>query len=678
MYTEISKSTETMETSTEPASHSKARRVVIIEDDPAVAGLERTILERAGYEVEVYDSGQEGLNRVQRGGLDAVLLDNMLPDLTGADIVRQLGKKLQETPVVFITGTGDEFLATEMMKQGVADYLVKGVPNFVPLLTATVKSALARFDLMARNRALQEQVAKSEALFRTTFHSLPDPALIWEQNEDGRVVLAQINAAAKDADAAHANPVGMEAGAYFASAPEIGEVLGEVIRTGESFSGQRHLVLFGSEPRWYDLACVRFSPSGALMLVRDVTEHRLMDEALENAKIRLEQHVAERTAQLAESEEKYRSVVENASDGIAMIQDGVVRFVNRRLAEIAGKTVEELQGAKIEDLSCGEDCKGFQKQVKQCLEGAQERARGTFVFRSPAGGRVETECIISCIRFGESKAALAMFRDVTERNRIEAQLRQSQKLEAIGTLAAGIAHEINTPMQFIGDNLTFLKDATAELMSRVDTLQAAKGDQSGSDADWEYLRAEIPKAISQSLDGTKRVTDIVGALKAFAHPGSKDKSAVDLNKAVQSTATVSRNEWKYAAELEFDLDPSLPPVTCHIGDLNQVILNLIVNAAHTIADKLGPSPAQKGKIILRTRREGDQVVIQVADTGMGIPEGIRDKVFDPFFTTKGVGKGTGQGLAIAYDVVVNKHGGTISFETEEGVGTTFTVRLPIT
>jgi signal transduction histidine kinase len=190
-----------------------------------------------------------------------------------------------------------------------------------------------------------------------------------------------------------------------------------------------------------------------------------------------------------------------------------------------------------------------------------------------------------------------------------------------------------------------------------------------------YLDEEIPKALTQALEGVTRVATIVRAMKDFAHTGGSNKTPVDLNRALESTLTVARNELKYVADVETDFG-SLPLVECHAGEVNQVFLNLLVNAAHAIGDVVHESEA-RGTIRIRTRCEGDAVVIEIADTGTGIPEAVRAKIFDPFFTTKEVGRGTGQGLAIARSIVVEKHGGALTFETEAGRGTTFFIRLPI-
>jgi PAS domain S-box-containing protein len=284
-----------------------------------------------------------------------------------------------------------------------------------------------------------------------------------------------------------------------------------------------------------------------------------------------------------------------------------------------------------------------------------------------------------------------MCEDITERNQLKEQLLQAQKLESVGHLAAGIAHEINTPTQYIGDNVRFMKDAfedMKELLAHYERLLllAKSGtltheavqeiEEAVKRVDACYLLDEIPKAVDQTLDGIARVSTIVSAMKEFSHPGTKEKIPVDLNHAIASTITVARNEWKYVADLETVFDPALPPILCLPGELNQVILNLIVNAAHAIANVIPDGGSGKGKIMVQTVSLPEWAEIRIQDTGSGIPEGIRTRIFDPFFTTKEIGKGTGQGLAIARSVIVDKHAGTIHFETETGKGTTFIIRLP--
>jgi signal transduction histidine kinase len=253
------------------------------------------------------------------------------------------------------------------------------------------------------------------------------------------------------------------------------------------------------------------------------------------------------------------------------------------------------------------------------------------------------------------------------RRLIEAELVHAQKLESVGRLAAGIAHEINTPVQFVNDSLHFVREA-------VDDLFVLVAHPTTVEIDLPYLTEEVPKALARAHDGLGRVALIVRSMRQFAHPGG-ELQAIDLNDAIAATLVVARNEYKYVADLETEFG-ALPPVECLPGELNQVVLNIVVNAAHAIAEVVGTSGA-RGTLHVATRRVGDDVVIAIRDTGAGIPETIRHRIFDPFFTTKEIGKGTGQGLAIARSVVVDKHHGKLTFESEIGRGTTFTIQVPL-
>jgi len=266
----------------------------------------------------------------------------------------------------------------------------------------------------------------------------------------------------------------------------------------------------------------------------------------------------------------------------------------------------------------------------------------------------------------------------------------SEKLASVGQLAAGIAHEINTPIQFVGDNTRFLQESFEDLISLVNTYEelaksvkesnpenslADKALTLSDNVEIDYLTEEIPNAITQSLEGVNRVSTIVRSMKDFSHPGSDSLESIDLNNSIESTINVSRNEWKYCAEMITDFDQNLKTVSCFPGELNQVILNMIVNAAHAI-ESARQNTDPLGTITIKTKSTDNDVEIQITDTGSGMPEDISKHIFEPFFTTKGVGKGTGQGLAIAYAVIVDKHKGGITVDSEVGKGTTFTMHLP--
>jgi len=283
--------------------------------------------------------------------------------------------------------------------------------------------------------------------------------------------------------------------------------------------------------------------------------------------------------------------------------------------------------------------------------------------------------------------ALILGTDMTEHLSLQSQVRHSQKLESVGQLAAGIAHEINTPIQYVGHSIHFLQEAFddmsailasyKELRESVQDIDCASKaisaiDEAEEEADLELLEEEIPGAIQRAIEGVGRVATIVGAMKRFAHPGAASFAPANINEAVQVTLTVANNELRYVADVHQQLG-SIPPVECDLGDINQVLLNLIVNAAHAIQEK----SEDKGTITIRTRQRGESVRIEISDTGNGIPEDVADNIFDPFFTTKEVGKGTGQGLAIAHTIVCEKHCGTLTFESVQGKGTTFFIELPV-
>jgi PAS domain S-box-containing protein len=399
---------------------------------------------------------------------------------------------------------------------------------------------------------------------------------------------------------------------------------------------------------------------------------------------------------LREAEQNYRGIFDNAIFGIFQTTpDGRLLNANHAMAVTYGfDSVEE----EMADASSGDIAgKAYvdperRKEFKRLMEenGAVQnfeyeayRKDGNKIWISMSARAIRENGVV--VRYE------GMSEEVTERKVLREQLLQAQKLESVGQLAAGIAHEINTPTQYIGDNVRFLQDAFQDLKSLLSSYErwfsaAGKNGLSGAlleeaaatvdKADAGYLLEEIPKAIDQTLEGVSRVAALVNAMKEFSHPDTKEKSPLDLNRAIASTITVARNEWKYVADLETEFDSSLAAVSCHPGEFNQVILNLIVNAAHAIADVARAGGPQRGSIKVQTRSWPEWAEVRIRDSGTGIPEKLRTRIFDPFFTTKEIGKGTGQGLAIARSVIVGKHGGSLDYETEEGKGTTFIIRLP--
>lgn len=366
-------------------------------------------------------------------------------------------------------------------------------------------------------------------------------------------------------------------------------------------------------------------------------------------------------------------VVDHSHDALLLCGErGVIRFANPAAARLLGVPREALTGGELHSFIHPDDLADV---LAPDQKGAQVRR-----LRGPEPGTwTEFEVLVAYVTEHDGSRSLILnARDISERQRLELELRHAQKLESVGRLAAGIAHEINTPMQFIGDNVRFLEESFTDLMSLVtdirERLVSADADLATRmvDIDVDFLLEEAPTAIRQTLEGIDRVATIVRAMKAFGHPGTDTKSPADLNEAIRNALIVAANEIRLVAEVKTDL-AELPLVLCHVGDINQTVLNLLVNAAHAI-DAAGRG---RGEIRVSTRLDGDEVVIEVADTGTGVPPEIADKLFDPFFTSKQVGQGTGQGLPLIRSLIVDRHQGSINFTSDFGAGTVFTVRLPV-
>lgn len=399
---------------------------------------------------------------------------------------------------------------------------------------------------------------------------------------------------------------------------------------------------------------------------------------------------------LRESEEQNRLILESTSDGIYAVDlTGRCTICNRSAVEMLGyHSATEIIGKDTHSLFHYKYQDGAVYPQKECslLRNHEKDIVVDEYFWRADGNGFPVQCRPSPIfRDNELIGSVISFTDMTKQRNTELQLRQAQKLESIGQLAAGIAHEINTPTQFVNDNTSFLGEAFEDYKELMEAYERIRRevptggvseemlkavDELAEEKDIEFLNKEIPQAIKQSQEGLERIGKIVRAMKEFSHPGVDEKTLIDINKAIETTINVSRNEWKYHCDIKTDLNPDLPLVPCLLGEINQVFLNLIVNASYAIADVVGKS-GDMGVIRIATRQDDDWIEIVVSDTGSGIPKEIKERIFDPFFTTKEVGKGSGQGLSIAWSTIVDKHGGTIEVESEEGKGTTFTLRLPV-
>ncbi|UNC91979.1 PAS domain S-box protein [Candidatus Contubernalis alkaliaceticus] len=410
--------------------------------------------------------------------------------------------------------------------------------------------------------------------------------------------------------------------------------------------------------------------------------------------------------QLKLTQNKFAAEKEQLAVTLRSIGDGVITtdtkgkisLINQAAEGITGWNQKEVQGKHFAEIFCiiNENNKQVcQDPLGKLIDNNNKKTAAdyiTFVARNNARKIISANATPIKDNKNSIIGYVIVFRDITEQKKTEAQFALLQKLNSIGQLAAGIAHEINTPMQYIGDNTRFIQHAfnniyafrnyykqTKKLITEINMSKLISDiDDKEIELDIEYLIKEIPKAVNQSLEGIDRVSKLVLAMKEFAHPGTKEKIPSDLNRAIENTLTISRSEWKYIADIETELEQNLPMVWCVIDEINQVFLNIIVNAAQAIEEAIEKKYLNKGVITVKTKSDGAFVFISIKDNGIGIPGDIIDKIFDPFFTTKDIGKGTGQGLLIAYDIISNKHNGSIEVNSKKvGKGTTFTIRLPI-
>lgn len=427
---------------------------------------------------------------------------------------------------------------------------------------------------------------------------------------------------------------------------------------------------------WFVTKFLLSSPTGpcAAGMAFDVTEYEAVAKASRDSEI------------------TYQQILDSLADMVLVKgENSRVLWANRAFREMYGMSNEQLRGIIDAPFVEPDYTEQYVKDDREVFVTGKTLDIPEEPIRRHDGAILTVHTVKSPVfdREGKVIKTVGLFRDITERKRLELELRQAQKLESVGLLASGIAHEINTPIQFVSDQTQFVQSAVGDLTAlcqryRLLIANAAPGTFPADElaaiqeleeaADLDYVANHLPTAFVAILDGTSRVTKLVQAMKEFAHPDSNDCSPADINQALHNTLIMANNQLKYVAKVEVEL-AEIPLVNCRIGELNQVFLNVLVNAGHAIADAIADS-ARLGRIRVTSRQEGQAVVINIEDNGTGIPEAARARIFDPFFTTKKVGRGTGQGLAIARAMMA-KQGGSITFDTETGRGTTFHLRLPI-
>lgn len=436
-----------------------------------------------------------------------------------------------------------------------------------------------------------------------------------------------------------------------------------------------------------------FDNAEVSQLAAALTEKRYLAQQASLKMGQLEGIVQARTRKLREAHQEVERLLSAISSLLIGIDaEGIVRRWNASAEQMFGINASDAIGKPFGELEIAWADRASVLTLLTAENGDSTLRREVEYYNRQDVTRLLGLSVYPIIDQHVTSGFLLLGMDITEQRLLEQKLQQAQKLEAIGQLAAGVAHEINTPIQFIGGNLYFLQQTFGKLQqllssyeALVDELEQEQSPESalrnitatGKAIKLAFLQEEIPHAFTEAIEGISRVTEIVQAMRSFSHPGIQARTPIDLNKAITDTLTIARNEWKSVAEVETDLDPDLPPVPCLSGELQQAILNLIINAAHAIGDVVSDGNSDRGTITVRTYHDEAWARVEIGDTGTGIPAAIQARIFDPFFTTKEVGKGTGQGLAIAHNIIANKHEGILTFETEADRGTTFCICLPL-
>jgi len=491
------------------------------------------------------------------------------------------------------------------------------------------------------------------------------------------------------------------------------EVLAEVTARSTSYDGVRRR----GNGRYVRSRRTETPEGGLAVVLADVTDMTLAEEWLNATNDELEQRVQERVVELdrtvkamqdeivrrKEAEEwllqlnarndLLAAVIEADASGVVIVDatkpEIPLIYCNTAFTTLTGYSREEVVGCSPRLLDGPATDPAVRRRIREAIATGIAAELDVLNYRKN-GEPFWNHLSMFPVRDKDGRVLhyVGSLNDVTEQRmaheeslRLQARMTEMSKFEALGTLAGGVAHEINTPIQYVGDNIRFLQSAFVDMLDVIDAYGATAAgadrtllDQRLRAADLDFLRGEVPQAVAQCLDGVGRVTQIVRAIKEFSHPSSKQAAPFDLNHAVETAVTVTRNQWKYVAEVTLELDPALPQVTGNQGEINQVLLNMIVNAAHALEEAGRGAP---GRIVIGTRRIGDRVELSVRDDGVGIPADKLQKIFEMFYTTKPPGKGTGQGLAICRTIVVQQHGGRLDVESESGVGTCFRVTLPI-
>ncbi|MBI5585147.1 MAG: PAS domain S-box protein [Deltaproteobacteria bacterium] len=671
-------------------------KILIVDDESSLRSVLQKLLAPQGYTCFQAADAPAAQVILDREKIDLVLCDLQMPGESGLDLSRWIKKEHPNSAIIMVTGVDDPQQAQIALEIGVYGYIVKPFERNQILIS--IINALKRRALEIGERSyrqdLEKQVREKTRDLELTIGFFKESEAQFRSLAEGSIQGILIH---RDLQPLFANQAFAQLHGYsLAEILRLDSILAVIApHEQKRLLGYRAARLEGKPaPVHYEyqgvrqdgsliwlesrVTVVQFDGAPAIQLtVADITDRKEATDALRRA----HQEMAALISGIS-------SVLIGLAADLRIIQ------WNKLAEETFGVRTENALGKSLTELGLHWEGKQIQVGLTQCQDQKRFIRLADIRFTHRDGKEGFLDITLNPIQTddGRPPGVLLMGTDLTERKILEMQLTQAQKLESIGQLAAGIAHEINTPIQYVGDNTQFLKAAFTDLLATLRLhhrlLESVKGEEGHAGliaeieaqtrkADVHYLEEEIPLAINQTLEGVERISRIVLSMKEFSHPGTNQKTAVDINRALENTITVARNEWKYVAELKTELDPDLPPVPCIPGEINQVFLNILVNAAQAIGATAKAAEGRKGIIRIRTRQVNGDAEIRIGDNGPGIPAAIRERIFDPFFTTKEPGKGSGQGLAIVQAAVVGKHQGSIQLESREGEGTEFIIRLPL-
>jgi PAS domain S-box-containing protein len=662
--------------------NSSEKKIILhLEDSPEDAELIENILRRGELIFDIYliselSEFKELLKTIKP---DVILSDFDLPGFDGFEALKIAIENAVDIPFIFVTGAVGEEMAVTALKSGATDFILK---NNLGRLVPAVERAMDESRIALERKKLYYTLKNSEERYRTLMENLPVGVYRSTFLSPGRIIQANLSAANLHGFNSIEEFMGADIEKLYSEPEEREKFLSELINhkkiknrlirykkiTGEKFWGSVSATCHfdkSDNPDWIDGVVVdvteRVETERELKSINE--ELDLLISSLSSIIIGVS--VKDRVTHWNPFAEKVFDIKAEDIIGKQFAESGI-KWNWEEVYEAIGTSVIKEKSVRIDELR-------FEKS---------DGSSGILGFN------------INPLKRGGDilEGFMILGRDITENKILETQLLQTNKLEAIGQLAAGVAHEINSPLQYVGDNLKFLNKSFFALSGLLEIFTKAsenidnaelcnmtirQADELSRKIKLPFLLEQLPMALEQSLDGIDRVSKIVQSMKAFSHPGTGSKMPANINKSIENTVTISRNEWKYDCELELYLDPELPSVPCFESELNQVILNLIVNAADAVHEAKLKDSNLSGLIRIYTTLDNGYAVIKVEDNGSGIPERIKKRIFDPFFTTKDVGKGTGQGLPISHSIIVEKHGGMLYFESEAGRGTVFYIKLPL-